>query len=167
MYSLRKALLSDVDSMAHVHVTCWQETYTDLLDSSVINKFNMESRKKMWSLFLQKEIDSQRAYVAVYKDTVVGIASWMESPDQVEFLTLYVLSKFQHQGIGRDLFRQVENDANEKKKSLIVWVLEGNSSIFFYKKMGLKLETEELKKLGDVFVKEVMLSNRHPERIDK
>jgi len=148
VYSFRNAILSDVDSIAYVHVTSWQETYTGLLDDSVIGNFDIENRKKMWSSFLQKEMSSQRVYVAVHSDKIVGIASWSVTSDHVELVTLYVLSEFQHQGIGTGLFRQVENNATEREKPLIVWVLEGNNSVVFYEKMGLQLKQRELKKIG-------------------
>jgi GNAT superfamily N-acetyltransferase len=160
MYSLRKAMPSDADAMAYVHATSWEETYTGLLDDQVISKFNVENRKKMWKALLQKEVDSQRAYVAVNSDRVVGIASWNETSDTLELVTLYVLSEFQGQGIGRGLFKQVEKDATEKGKPLITWVLKENKSAFFYEKMGLKLVKSEEKKLGNTQVQELMFSNQ-------
>lgn len=161
MYSLRNAMLSDAEAMARVHVVSWRETYQGLLDNLVIDKFDVENRKKMWIAFLKDETNSQRAYVAVHSDKIVGIASWRETTDHVELLTLYVLSKLQRQGIGMNLFRRVENDANEKKKSLVVWVLDGNSSSIFYEKMGLKFERSEKKELRSTFVLERMYSNRN------
>ena len=75
MHYLRTAVSSDVDAMAYVHATSWKETYTGLLDEQILSKFNVENRKKMWTNFLQKNIDSQRAYVAISSDRVVGIVS--------------------------------------------------------------------------------------------
>ena len=160
MYSLRKAVPSDTDAMAYVHATSWQETYTGLLEDHIISKFNIENRKGMWAAFLQKNIDSQRAYVAVHSDKVVGIASWNETTDHVELLTLYVLSEFQRQGIGSSLFKQVEKDADEKGKRLITWVLKENKAAFFYKKMGLKLIKSEEKTLGNTSIQELMFATR-------
>ncbi|MFZ0565018.1 MAG: GNAT family N-acetyltransferase [Chlamydiales bacterium] len=134
MYSLRRAELSDVDEMANVHVSSWHETYTGLLEDCVIRKFNVDNRKKMWAAFLQKDIDTQRAYIAVKSGKIVGIASWHETTDHVELLTLYILSEFHHQGIGKALFKQVEKDAAQRDKQLITWVLKENQATFFMKK---------------------------------
>lgn len=161
MSSLRKAELSDADAMAYVHATSWQETYTGLLDDHVISKFNVDNRKKMWTAFLQKDVDSQRAYVAVNSGKIVGIASWNETANHVELLTLYVLSEFQSQGIGKSLFKQVEKDAAQKGKQLITWVLKENKATFFYEKMDLKFVKSEEKNLGTTSIQEFMYSNRH------
>lgn len=160
MYSLRRAELSDADAMAYVHATSWQETYKGLLDDHVISKFNVDNRKKMWTAFLQKDIDTQRAYVAVNSGKLVGIASWHETADHVELLTLYVLSEFHNQGIGKALFKQVEKDAQQKGKQLITWVLRENKATFFYEKMGLKFVKSEEKNLGTSSVHEFMYSNQ-------
>lgn len=160
MYSLRRAVVSDADSMAYVHATSWQETYTGLLEDHIINKFNVENRKRMWITFLQKDTDSQRAYVVVNSSKIVAIASWNETVNQIELLTLYVLSEFQCQGIGESLFKQVEKDATEKGKKLITWVLNKNRAKFFYEKMGLKFIKSEEKSLGNTSVEELMFSNQ-------
>ena len=97
--SLRLATQEDTDAMAHVHATSWQETYRGLLEDSVINNFNVENRKKMWAKFLNSNAESQKAYVAVVADQVVGIASWVENGEHVELLTLYVLKEFHQNGL--------------------------------------------------------------------
>ena len=146
--------------MAYVHAASWQETYKGLLDDHIISKFNVDNRKKMWTAFLQKDLDSQRAYIAVNSGKIVGIASWNETADHVELLTLYVLSKFHNQGIGTSLFKQVEKDARKKGKQLITWVLKENKATFFYEKMGLKFVKSEEKNLGTSSVQEFMYSNK-------
>jgi len=158
VYSFKRAELSDVDAMAYVHVTSWQQTYKGLLDDHVIDKFDLENRKKMWINFLQKDCTSI-AYVARASEKTVAIASSHETADYVELLTLYVLSEFQLKGIGKSLFQQVENDAAEKGKRLIAWVLKGNKATSFYEKMGLKPIKCEEKNLGSSKVEEVMFSN--------
>lgn len=159
MHYLRTATFSDVEAMAYVHATSWKETYTGLLDDQILNKFNIKNRKKMWTTFLQKNIDSQDAYVAISSDRVVGIASWHEKETNVELLTLYVLLEFQSQGIGLDLFKHVENDAKAKGKKLITWVLENNKAKNFYKKMGMRLVKNEEKNLGGTIVAETLLTS--------
>jgi GNAT superfamily N-acetyltransferase len=160
MYSLRKAKRSDVDGMAYVHAISWQETYSGFLDDQIISKFNLENRKKMWSGFLEKKTAAHEAYVADHSDRIVGIASWHETPDHIELLALYVLAEFQHNGIGRALFKQVEKNATEKDKPLITWVLKGNKAASFYEKMGLKFIKSEEKYLGGTLVHELMFSNQ-------
>jgi ribosomal protein S18 acetylase RimI-like enzyme len=159
MYSLRRAEQSDADAMAYVHATSWKETYTALLDDHIISKFNVENRKKMWTTFLQNESSTKRAYVVVNSGKIVGIASWHETADHVELLTLYVLAEYQGLGIGKSLFKQAEQDAFAKGKRLITWVLKENPATFFYEKMGLMLIKSEDKKLGDTTVLEVMFGN--------
>lgn len=161
MYSLRRAELSDADAMAYVHATSWQETYKGLLDDHVINKFNVDNRKKMWFAFLQKNVPSQGAYVAVNFGKMVGVASWYETDDHVELLTLYVLSDFQSQGVAKSLFKLVEKVATERGKQLITWVLKENKATFFYEKMDLKFVKCENKNLGTSVVQEFMYSNQH------
>ncbi len=146
IYSFRKAKQSDVDGIAYVHATSWHETYSGLLDDRVINKFNLENRKKMWKAFLQKETITQEAYVAECSDRIVGIASWQEMPDCIELLALYVLAECQCQGIGQTLFKQIKKLAEEKDKPLITRVLKGNRATSFYEKMGLIFIKSEEKK---------------------
>ncbi len=157
--SLRVATQEDVDAMAYVHATSWQETYRNLLEDSVISSFNVDHRKKMWAKFLNGSTNSQRAYVAIVADRIVGIASWVEKDEQVELLTLYILKEFQQNGLGTSLFRQVEHDVLVKEKPLITWVLSSNKATAFYEKMGLKPVKTEEKKLSNSIVQEVMFSN--------
>jgi GNAT superfamily N-acetyltransferase len=157
---LRRAELSDADAMAYVHAVSWQETYKGILEDEVIRTFNVDNRKKMWTAFLEKDMDTQRAYVAVNSGKIIGIASWHETAEHVELLTLYVLSEFHNQCIGKSLFRQVEEDAAQKGKQLITWVLRENKATFFYEKMGLKFVKSEEKNLGTSSVQEFMYSNQ-------
>ncbi|MDB2613906.1 GNAT family N-acetyltransferase, partial [Chlamydiales bacterium] len=146
--------------MAYVHATSWQETYAGLLDKSVIEDFNELKRRNMWSSFLKNESNLQKAYVALMSDKIIGIASWRESNDQFELLTLYVLKEFQGLGIGKKLFKQIEKDTTKKGKHLMVWVLENNKSTAFYEKMGLLLNKVEKKNLGGSIVLESMFRSR-------
>lgn len=166
MYSLRKAAPADSEAMAFVHVSSWRETYKDLLDESLINNFSEENRKKMWDSFLANNSEAQRAYVVLYDGKIVGLSSWRESTDHVELLTLYVLKEFHGKGLGKALFKKVEEDVAKKRKKLSTWVLKENNAKSFYKKMGLKFVKNQEKKLGCSFVNELLFESFPVEKLE-
>jgi N-acetylglutamate synthase-like GNAT family acetyltransferase len=158
MFTIREAMFEDSNAIAHVHVDSWREAYKGLLDVSTISQFGVDNRWKMWEKFLQDRTEKKKAYIAVHSGKIVGITSWHETADQVEILTLYVLSDFQKKGVGTVLFKLAENQATLKGKKLVAWVLKGNSSTLFYEKMGCKVESVENRNLGNKIVEELLFS---------
>jgi ribosomal protein S18 acetylase RimI-like enzyme len=161
---VREACVEDIEPLAFVHSTSWKETYAGLLEDRVINTFNFKNRKKMWTNFFAESLCNQKAYVALYNDKVVGLASWRQHEGAMELTTLYVLSCAQKKGFGRILLEKVMQDSFTRNKDLFLWVLDGTPSCTFYEKMGLVTTRKEKKDLAGTLVTECFYSTENFKR---
>ena len=75
-----------------------------------------------------------------------------------EIASIYILKDYQKMGIGRKFFEiAIELTKRANKTKFMLNVLDRNSAVEFYKKMGGKIiETFEIEKSGDKFFEDVM-----------
>src|SRR5699024_885685 len=137
---IRKAIVSDAEKIAYVHVKSWQTTYENILPQKMLANLSYEQRTKQWV----NNIKNGKIYVAEDTDKkIVGFSTGGKErtgnyPDFTgELYAIYILEEFQRQGIGRQLLRPVLNDVCAlEMTSVLVWVLEHNPAAEFYKAMG-------------------------------
>ncbi|MGM2755189.1 GNAT family N-acetyltransferase, partial [Bacillus cereus group sp. Bce019] len=55
-FRVRKALLSDVDKIARIHVNSWAYAYSGLMPQSYIDSYTFEKRQKLWLNIIQREL---------------------------------------------------------------------------------------------------------------
>ena len=144
MVAIRPAVEGDAKAIARVHVESWRTTYPGLLpDRLLINLDSAEHEARWWRHALGQRRRHSFVYVAEDDEAgVVGFGSAGPSRDpslpfKGEVYTLYLDQAFHGEGHGRRLFTALsERFLAERGPSLVVWVLGGNPSRFFYEALG-------------------------------
>ena len=147
MATIRQATEADAARIARIHVESWRTTYAGLLpDRVLLNLNSAEHESRWWRQALGRHRRNNFIYVAEDEGHgVVGFGSAGPSRDAAlhyrgEVYTLYLDDSFHGEGIGRRLFTALsERLVVERGPSMVVWVLKGNPSRFFYQALGGKI----------------------------
>jgi L-amino acid N-acyltransferase YncA len=137
---IRKAVLADANGIAKVHVDSWRTTYTNIIPDEYLNKLSYESREQLW----QDNIPYGGVYVAETKEgKIVGFSSGGKErtgkyPEYVgELYAIYILKEYQGNGLGKLLVKPIIAELLQQNiTTMLVLVLEDNSSRFFYEALG-------------------------------
>src|ERR1700674_5827457 len=111
---VRKALSSDAQAIAAVHVAVSHEIYENLLPPGVLGAFSVERRAKQWHQIIGTPDGAAGTAVFVADDPGNGIVgfgccSQQRSEEMVrkgfngEFQAIYLLRSFRGRGLGRSL----------------------------------------------------------------
>ena len=159
---IREATIADVAAIARVHVESWRTTYKGLLPDDYLANLTYEQREPLWREILSKPVGHSLDYVAEdHAGNIVGFASGgpERSGDPVytgEVYAIYLLERWQGQGIGRQLIATVVRQLIQRGfTSLLIWVLADNPSRRFYEALGGQPVRERLEMTGGVEVKDV------------
>src|SRR5262245_54746664 len=159
---IRRATMADVAAIARVPVESWRTTYKGLLPDDYLANLTYEQRETLWREVLSKSVDHNLVYVAEdYAGNIVGFASGgpERSGDPVytgEVYAIYLLERWQGQGIGRQLtITLVRQLIQQGFTSLLIWVLAENPSRQFYEALGGQPVRERLEMTGGIEVKDV------------
>jgi GNAT superfamily N-acetyltransferase len=142
--AVRRAVRSDVERLAEVHVRCWQETYRGMLSEGFLASQGPDNRLPLWRRILGTP-EPAEAWVACDDGVVVGFAGIRRVPagdafhpsepplsGDLELWGLYLLASHQGLGLGR---RLLESALGHSAASL--WVAAGNGrAIGFYSHFG-------------------------------
>lgn len=150
---IRLAVLSDAKGIAKVHVDSWRSTYATIIPDEYLNGLSYERREKLW----EDNMSKSRVYVAENeKGEIVGFSVGGKERSEKykdftgELYAIYILKEYQGQGIGKMLIKSVIDDLIKSDiYSMIVLVLEQNSSRYFYEAIGGKqIDLLEVKMAG-------------------
>ncbi len=142
---IRLASAQDAASIARVHVTAWQESYSGLLPQAMIAEHDVASRTAMWSSILNSP-RVPHVSVALEDDEVRGFVACRAQGDahlrtmgfEGEISALYLVRRSKGRGIGRALFREACAALKAAgHEGVALWVLEANQPARgFYEAMG-------------------------------
>ena len=141
-FAIEPVSMTDVKSMARVHIQSWQETYRGIIADSYLDGLSYDHHVALWAQIVQSE---SSAFLAKSDGRIAGIAHGGRcraiGPNRAgsggELFVLYVLKNAQKQGIGRALFDCVHHDlAARGHGGLTVRVLADNPAADFYARLG-------------------------------
>lgn len=139
---IRPAQVSDAPGIAHVLVDTFLDTYRGIMQDSVLNRLSIPGRSTRWEQVIAAK-GSDIVLVAVDDATnrVLGYAYGGTSRDvsmsDGEIYHLYIHPKAQGHRLGERLFKAFARTLwMEGYVSMVVHVLEGNTAIHFYQRMG-------------------------------
>jgi GNAT superfamily N-acetyltransferase len=159
MMRIRQAEIEDASSIASVHVQSWKTTYLGIVPDSYLASLSVESRAQNW----REQLITGVATILVVEDEVgiFGFVCGGKLRDQIdefdaELYAIYLLQEKQKHGVGRELTRQLASILYDKGfRSLIVWVLEKNPAVEFYRHLaGAHVATKQIE-IGGVQLTEV------------
>lgn len=139
---IRKAIISDVESIAKINVSSWQKTYVDIFPSDFLDSLSDEESLNNTIIRMQDNIKNENNYlVAELNSEVVGFCKIGKSSKENfenygEIIALYVKNNEVKKGIGEQLFITANNLLKETYENNIVSCIRENPSNNFYVKMG-------------------------------
>ena len=150
-YTIRPARMEDAAAIALVHVESWRTTYAGIVPGEYLASLSVESRTRMW-----KEQLAGTTLIFVVEDAsgVFGFASGGKLRDAIdgydaELYAIYLLQQKQRQGAGRLMLQKLADVLRTSGfHSLIIWVLETNPSIGFYRRLGGSQVAEKQIEIG-------------------
>ena len=158
--SIRVAEMQDAAAIAHVHVQSWRTAYEGIVPKEYLASLNEAERVPLWQDWLARDLSM---FVAEIGGEVVGFAGGgaIREPFDVydsELYTLYLLREEQGRGLGKALLGAVAEALVEKGyKSMLVWVLEQNAAVGFYKRAGVEYLMSKQIEIGGVQLPESAL----------
>ncbi|MGY4494908.1 N-acetyltransferase family protein [Pseudomonas sp. TE3610] len=163
---IRRALPSDAQAIAQVHISSWQQAYRDLMPAPYLNALqaSLAQRASFWSRSI--ESGESNLWVAQVDNDVVGWISVGASRDEDaagqnagEVMAIYVLASHWHTGVGLALWNAgVQYLQEQGHAHLTLWVLSRNDrAIRFYRRAGCVEDTgsERTLQRGGVILEEV------------
>jgi len=155
---IRKAVLADAEGIARVHVDSWRTTYKDIVPDSYLQQLSYEQRAESW----RRGIGHNALYVAEDGNgKIVGFATGGKERTgkykaDGELYAIYLLHDVQGKGIGKKLSQVIAQSLKEQGfSSMLVWVLDRNSSKVFYESLGGQPIDEMMIDIGGEEFKEI------------
>ncbi|HET9999863.1 MAG TPA: GNAT family N-acetyltransferase [Ktedonobacteraceae bacterium] len=151
MVTIREACIEDAAGMAKVHVDSWRTTYAGIVPDAYLANLSYARRENLWRDILGNISENKYRFVAVNDaGQIVGFVSGGPKRNgdpmyQAELYSIYLLQKYQGQGIGRQLTRRlVERFLQAGIRSMLLWVFVDNPSCRFYEALGgQRLQVEQ------------------------
>jgi L-amino acid N-acyltransferase YncA len=159
---IRRARVEDAPAIARVHVESWRSTYAGMLPDKMLLKLSSARHETGWWMHvLGRSRRRHYVYVAEHEtDGVIGFGSAGASRDRElvhrgEIYALYLLDEYHGMGIGKALFLALSARLlEERRPSLVVWVLSSNPSRYFYETLGGRRVATRRERMGGVEVEE-------------
>lgn len=159
---IRSAIQSDAVQIAEVHVNSWRTTYKGIIPNSFLDNLSVTKRTLIWEKQLDGGNEGSKVLVAENEvGQIVGFVSGglnrLESmPFDSEIYAIYLLEKYQRQGIGELLMSSITSFLTDQGyKSTYLWALEDNRYRSFYEKLGGVPKGREEIEIGSVKLGEI------------
>lgn len=159
---IREANLADAPAIAKVHVGAWQTTYSNLMPAKFLAELSYEERETKWVKILSNIAQDNFTYIAEDEiGQIVGFANGgLERTGdrlyQGELYAIYILEKYQRQGLGHSLISTVATRLLQSDiSSMLVWVLADNPAVHFYQSLGGQQVNQKQIEIGTVQLIEV------------
>jgi GNAT superfamily N-acetyltransferase len=156
-YRIRPATVDDADEIARVHVESWRTTYAGIVSQAYLDALSVDARAQNWRSHLAS-VDPV-IFVAEQASGLFGFACGGKQRDESlgcdgELYAIYLMQPAQGQGIGRALAHAVTQGLRDRSfKSMLVWVLEQNPAVAFYKALGgIRIAQKPIEIAGAEFV---------------
>ncbi|MHC5774801.1 GNAT family N-acetyltransferase [Nostoc sp.] len=154
---IREANLADASAIAKVHVDGWRTTYSNLMPAKFLADLSYKERETKWVKILSNIAQDNFTYIAEDEiGQIVGFASGGKERTgdrlyQGELYAIYILEKYQRQGLGHRLVSSVATRLLQSDiSSMLVWVLADNPAVDFYQSLGGQQVNEKQIEIGTV-----------------
>jgi ribosomal protein S18 acetylase RimI-like enzyme len=147
-FTLRAAEPADAEELASLHVSTWQETYTELLPEGFFDEAFLEGRRRMWTRMATEPRDDLVIRVAEENGRIIGFAVSGrpigpfadEAPRDRHLYMLYLAAAQHGGGAGQALIDAVLGDG-----PAMLWVAKQNPrAIAFYRRNGFEFDGVEV-----------------------
>lgn len=137
--AVREASPADVGPIAEVFVRCWQMSYTDVIPTAEVARWDLERARTTWEEHVRST--AATVIVSVSLGKVNGVARFLDGCLE----SLYVDPAAAGQGIGRVLLKEViERSRRAGVDSVNLWVFKTNTAAQrFYRRHGFEPDGRE------------------------
>lgn len=156
---------NDVDRIAEIFHACLHLDYVDVLPSTVIDSFTLESSRALWQKSYANQVNAQ--FVGAFVDgKLAGFAKYGTDsavPDKGYLASLYVDPLYSGQGIGRALLNYVLLKLHSYSH-IRLWVFATNpKAIALYESLGFrKTGVTRIEEEWQALQSELELDNSQP-----
>ena len=160
-FRIRPAAPADAVSIARVHVASWRTAYPGIVPQAALDALDEEDRRQLWQQ--QLETGNFPIFVAEFDSSIFGFLAGgpIRTPTgdyDSELYALYLLQTQQRLGAGRALLQQLAQALHEKgHQSMLVWVLEANPAVGFYRHLGAIPAARQTIEIGGATLPELAL----------
>ena len=107
MIKIRQATARDANAIAKVHIDTWRDTYAGIIPDRILLEMSLRRHSATWSVEFGKRRNGHTVVVA--EDSRAGVvgfgsggrARYRNLPYDGEVYTLYVLTDYRGQGVGK------------------------------------------------------------------
>ena len=147
-FTLRAPVPADAEELAALHVSTWQETYTELLPEDYFDDAFVEGRRRMWTRMLTEPRDGLIVRVAEEGGHIIGFAVSgrpigpfaAEAPRDRHLYMLYLAAAQHGGGAGQALIDGVLGDG-----PAMLWVAKENPrAVAFYRRNRFEFDGVEV-----------------------
>jgi len=160
MYTIRKATLSDLETIIEIAEQTWWATYSPILEKEQI-EFMLNKIYSVENISEQLEHGTQTYLLLIEDDKPVAFAGYSpreEDPEIYKLHKLYCLPETQGKGYGKILINEVANKTIEAgKHTLDLNVNRHNKAKNFYEKMGFSVAYEEDIPIGPYWMNDYVM----------
>jgi ribosomal protein S18 acetylase RimI-like enzyme len=162
-FRVRKALPSDVEKIANIHVNSWAYAYSGLISQRFIESYTLEKRRKLWLNTIERNL--AEVLVADCDGRLTGFLcfgqpKYLKGTDVYELSSIYIDPDNIATGIGQELYDECEDMLRIlKAKKISLWALDSNErALNFYIKQGFAPTGETNKeRANDVVLNDIEL----------
>ena len=158
---IREANLADAPTIA-MHVTVWRTTYSNLIPAKFLADLSDEEQETKWVKIFSNIAQNNFTYVAEDEiGQIVGFATVGQERTgdriyQGELYAIYIMEKYQRQGLGYRLISTVATRLLQSGiSSMLVWVLADNPACGIYRSLGGQQVNQKQIEIGTVQLIEV------------
>lgn len=117
MIEIRKAYPTDAYTLVNICDTVWRDEFYDVLPNAILNERIKNTTKRVNHLIDQIK-ENNRVFVAMDEGEIVGYIFYGKTHNAVynmaiEIRDIFVLPKYQKQGIGKELFESVRKEIKQ------------------------------------------------------
>lgn len=148
---IKRASLYQAKEIAEVCVITWKHAYRGIVSDEFLDAMTPDRHERIIKENLERGLED--IFVAVYKEKIIGFVSVNKAGSEgydAEIVAIYVLPEYQGCGTGKMLFTQaLQAVESAGLNSVILWVLEDNSAVNFYRHLGGVVRKRSTKRIGN------------------
>jgi GNAT superfamily N-acetyltransferase len=158
---IRPAQSEDAAGIAAVQVASWRTTYRGIVPDDYLAGMSLEAGTKRWIAILAASEGFN--YVAEDDSGIFGFVSGGKLREPVgeydaELWAVYLIEEKQGRGVGRRLVQLLAGELLAAGyRSMLVWGLQENPAVSFYKRIGAVAVTGQMIEIGSVRLPELGL----------
>ena len=137
MFFLRSVHEGDLPAIQRLLRETWHATYDSLIGPQEVERMTAKWHS-LDNLRRMLERKSSEFILADDGESIAGVAyAALDGPDMIDLKLLYVLPAHQRQGIGRDLFAEIETCFDGARRLRVAVHRDNRDGIAFYQAHGL------------------------------